>query len=58
MKVTEELLETLDLKLEGNRYVIARNGYFVYKSKLPENAKELIDSIFGYICKQCKATTK
>lgn len=54
MKVTEELLTVLDMKLVGNKYIIERNGYYVYKSKLPEDAKELIDSILGYVCKQCK----
>ncbi len=54
MKVTPELLEALDMKLEGNKYIIPKNGYYVYKGKLPESAKELLDSIFGYICKQCK----
>lgn len=54
MKVTDELLEVLELELVGNKYTIKKNGYYVYKTKLPEDAKELIDSIFGYICKTCK----
>ncbi len=54
MKVTPELLEALGLEKQGNRYINPRNKYFVYENKLPESAKDLIESMFGYICKTCK----
>ena len=46
MKVTDELLEVLELKLIGNKYVIEKNGYYVYKTKLPEDAKESRNLLF------------
>lgn len=58
MKTTPELLEALGLEKKGNKYVNSRNNYFVYENKLPENAKDLIESMFGYICKTCKNNNK
>ena len=44
--VTDDILKELGFKLEGNRWIHDK-GTFIYKNKIPNTLKELVDIMTG-----------